>query len=714
MAELVKKLINSKNDSIESASNLSIEELESIIMYANDKYYNTDTPVITDALYDILIDFLKLKSPKSSVLKNIGAKVKSKNKIKLDYWLGSMNKIKPQFTNQLDSWISKYPDSYNLSDKLDGVSALLTYKANGTINMTTRGTAIEGTDITPIIKYLKLPSFDDVSKYCKEHKIKGNTLLPSYAKHDCNTLLSSYAKHDCNTLLSSYAKHDCNTLLSSYAKHDCNTNLIAFRGELIIKEKVFIKNWSDKLKNVRNSVAGLVNSITINPKLALDTDLVLYEIVDPFYPIEKQFKIINDIGFNLVTNKTFNTKVNNNLSFELLSKYLNERRTKSLYKIDGIIVTSTKIQKRNVKANPDYAFAFKDILEDQIAKTHVISIEWNISKDGFIIPTLLLEPVNIGGVEIKRATGYNAKFIVDNKIGPGSKLEIIRSGDVIPKVHNVLSTSKSGTADLPKSKWHWNETNVDIQLDDIISNSNVLIKNIYYFFSSLDTKGLGEKNVEKLINAGLNTIVKILSADKSMFLKVDGFKEKSANNLVLAIKSAMTNIPLAKFMAASNKLGPGLGHERMKTVLSIYPNILIDYKKWSKTDFINKIKSINGWEDKTAKLLVSNFENFINFYDSVKEYITIETVKNSITKASGVFTDKTIVFTGFRDKDLQSKIEIQGGKISSSISKNTDYLIVKDKSVLESPTDKIIKAISLDIKILTKDKLIKLLNKKYI
>ena len=389
---------------------------------------------------------------------------------------------------------------------------------------------------------------------------------------------------------------------------------------------------------------------------------------------------------------------------------MNERRTKSLYKIDGIIVTSTKIQKRNIKANPDYAFAFKDILEDQKAITHVISIEWNISKDGFIIPTLLLEPVNIGGVEIKRTTGYNAKFIVDNKIGPGSKLEIIRSGDVIPKVHNVLSTSKSGTADLPKSKWHWNETKVDIQLDDVKSNSNVLIKNIYYFFSSLNTKGLGEKNVEKLINAGLNTIVKILSADESMFLKVDGFKEKSAHNLVLAIKSAMTNIPLAKFMAASNKLGPGLGEERMKNVLSIYPNILMDYKKWSKTDFINNIKSINGWEDKTAKLLVSNFEIFINFYDSVKEYITIETVKNSI-KASGVFTDKTIVFTGFRDKDLQSKIEIQGGKISSSISKNTDYLIVKDKSVLDSPTDKIIKAINLNIKILTKDELIKLLNK---
>ena len=657
MSDLVKRLITSKKDSIEIASELSVEELESVITYTADKYYNTDISVITDALYDILIDFLKLKSPKSIVLKNIGAKVKSKNKVKLDYWLGSMDKIKPP-SNQLDIWINKYPSPYNFSDKLDGVSALLTYKVNGEITMATRGTATEGTDITPLIKYLNLPSFENVAKYCKTNKIKGEN------------------------------------------------NLIAFRGELIIKEKVFSENWSDKLKNGRNSVAGLVNSKTINPELALDTDLVLYEVIDPFYPIEKQFKIINDIGFNLVPNKTINSE----LSFELLSKYLNERRTKSLYKIDGIIVTSTNKQERNIKANPEYAFAFKDILEDQIATTHVISIEWNISKDGFIIPTLLLEPVNIGGVEIKRTTGYNAKFIVDNKIGPGSNLEIIRSGDVIPKVHKVLSPSKLGTADLPKSKWHWNETKVDIQLDDIISNSNVLIKNIYYFFSSLDTKGLGEKNVEKLIDAGLNSIVKILAADETNFLQVEGFKEKSAHNLVLAIKSAVTNIPIAKFMAASNKIGPGLGEERMKQVLSIYPNIMIDYKKWGKTEFINKIKEINGWEEKTASLLVSNFDHFINFYDSVKKYITLEAVNNN--KVEGPFTNKTVVFTGFRDKDLQGKIELQGGKISASISKNTDYVIVKDKTVLESPTDKINKAIELDIKILTKEKVVKLLDKK--
>jgi len=151
MAEIVKKLLKSKVDSVEVASNLSVEELEKVITYAADKYYNTQTPVITDALYDILIDFLKMREPKSQVLKTVGAKVKSKDKVKLDYWLGSMDKIKPP-SNQLESWSKKYKAPYNLSDKLDGVSALLTYKHNGQVKMFTRGTATEGMDITPLVK----------------------------------------------------------------------------------------------------------------------------------------------------------------------------------------------------------------------------------------------------------------------------------------------------------------------------------------------------------------------------------------------------------------------------------------------------------------------------------------------------------------------------------------------------------------------------------
>ena len=651
MAELVKKLKSNK-DPIEVSSDFTVEELEEIIVYTSDKYYNTSKAVITDALYDILIDFLKLRNPRSKILKNIGAKIKSKNKVKLDYWLGSMDKIKPP-SNQLTIWSKHYKPPYNLSDKLDGVSSLVIYRQDGSINMFTRGTATEGMDISHLIKYLNLPDFDTVSVYCKKHKIEG----------------------------------------------DKKKNLIAFRGELIINQKTFEKNWSATLKNGRNSVAGLVNSKTINPELASDTDLVLYEVVDPFYPIDKQFKIIKEIGFKIATNKTIDTE----LTYEYLSKYLKERRSKADYEIDGIIVTSCENQERNQKDNPDYAFAFKDVLDDQMAKTIVETIEWNISKDGLIKPTLILKPVTIGGVEIKRATGNNAKFIVENVLGPGAEIEIIRSGDVIPKVQKIIKPAKSGKPDLPKGSWSWNDTNVDIRLDNYEKSSDVLIKNIYYFFSKLDTKGLGEKNVEKMVEAGLDTIPKILAADQARFMTVEGFAEKSAQNLVDSIKIALTNVSLAKLMAASNKIGPGLGEERMKQILSVYPNIMNDYKKWSKKEFIEKLIEINGWEEKTSTLLVNNFDDFIKFYNSIQKYVTLEQVKTK-KLISGEFSGKTVVMTGFRDKSLQDKIESQGGKIGSSVSKNTDILIVKDQSVIDDPTEKVSKAVDLGIKIITKEK----------
>jgi len=656
MSEIIKKLLESEIDFIDRASKLSVNQLEKAINYASDEYYNYSNSVIEDSFYDILIDFLKLKEPKSKVLKIIGAKPKIKNKVKLDYWAGSMDKIKPP-SNQLKIWTKKYKPPYNFSDKLDGVSGLLIYTHDGQINMYTRGSAVEGTNITHLIKYLDLPEWDNIYQYCKKNKIKGDK------------------------------------------------NLIAFRGELIIKESIFKNNWSKTLKNGRNSVAGLVNSKTINPNLAYDTDFVVYEIIEPFYNITEQFKIISENNFITVNNKTINIPI----SFKFLSEYLKKRRNKSKYQIDGIIVTSCANNKRNIDGNPKYAFAFKDILEDQKAKTIVESIEWNISKDGFIKPTIILTPVNIGGVEIKRVTGNNAKFIVENKIGIGARLEIIRSGDVIPKIEKVIKISDSGKGELPSMNYNWNESKVDIILNNYKDDPNVLIKNIYYFFSKLETKGLGERNVEKMINAGLNTIPKILAADKETLLNVEGFGEKTADNLVKSIKKSISNVPLDKLISSSNKLGHGIGEEKVKQILNIYPNIILDYKKWSKKEFIDKIKEIDGWEEKTASLLVSNFNNFIIFYNSINKYITINKTYTINQIVKGEFTDKQVVFTGFRDKNLESQINTQGGKIGSTITKKTNFLIVKDKSIIDSPTDKVVKALSFGIKIITKNDLILML-----
>jgi len=649
MMDIIKKI---KSNALETISELSIKELEEIIVYVADKYYNTSISIIDDAIYDLLIDFLRLRDPKSKILKNIGAPLKSKNKVKLDYHVGSMNKIKPTDSNKFDSWIKNYKGPYNLSDKLDGVSALLVYKKNESIKLFTRGTATEGQDITVLIKYLNLPSFEEIKEYVSKKKIVS----------------------------------------------DNKDNLMAFRGELIINQKIFEKNWSNTLKNARNSVAGLVNSKNINSDLAKDTNLVLYEVVDPFLKIDDQFKILNELGFKVVKNKIVNT-----ISFEILSKYLRDRRSNGEYLIDGIIITDSKKHDRNTDGNPEYAFAFKDILEDQIAQSTIIKIEWNISKNGYLNPTVIIEPVSIGGVEIKRVSAHNAKYVVDNKLGVGAKIEIIRSGDVIPYIQKVIKPALK--IDLPKGKWHWNETEVDIISNDMESDE-LKIKNLQFFFSTLNTKGMGKKNVEKIYNSGLNTIEKILKAKESDLLKIEGFQEKTSSNLILAIKESLTNVNLAKLIAASNALGEGMGERRLKQVLDTYPNLITDYKKWSKKEFIDKIKELEGWEDKTSSVLVNNFDEFIKFYNKIKSYITLE---KKIEIKQSKLTGLTIVLSGFRDNDLQEKLESIGVKISSSVSKNTDYLVVKDQDTINEGTGKVQKAQDVGVKIITKEQLVKLI-----
>ena len=649
MAHIVKKIKQNPLDSIEE---LSIQELEEVIVYTSDKYYNSSKPVIDDATYDLLIDYLRLRDPKSNVLKNIGAPIKSKNKVKLDYHLGSMDKIKPSNPNKFEAWIKKYKGPYNLSDKLDGVSALLVYGKDKSIGLFTRGTATEGQDITVLIKYLKLPSYEEVKEYASKKKIAS----------------------------------------------DNEDNILAFRGELIINQKTFEKNWSNTLKNARNAVAGLVNSKKINADLAKDTHLVLYEVVDPFLKIDTQFKILNELGFKVVKNKTVDS-----ISYELLSKYLRERRTKGEYLIDGIIVTDSMKHERNEEGNPEYAFAFKDVLEDQVAQSTIIKIEWKISKNGYLNPTVVIEPVSIGGVKICRVSAHNAKYVVDNNLGVGAKIELIRSGDVIPYIQKVLKSASK--PDLPKSKWHWNETEVDIISDDMECD-DLKIRNLQAFFSTLITKGMGEKNVEKIYNSGINTVEKILKASEDDLLKIEGFKEKTASNLVAGIKDSLQNVSLAKLIAASNTLGEGIGECRMKQVLEAYPNLMTDYKKWTKKEFTNYIKELEGWEEKTSSVLVNNFGEFIKFYNKIKPYVTLET-KKKIKESK--LTGMTMVLSGFRDCVLQEKLELQGVKISSSVSKNTNYLVVKDQATIDEGTGKVEKAIDVGVKIITKEQLIKMI-----
>jgi len=650
MESLINNIIK---DPYNYSMTLTVNELEEVIKYTADKFFN-DKSIISDQIYDLLIDFLRHKEPKNKFLKQVGSGVKSKDKVKLDYYLGSMDKIKPP-SNQLEKWINKYNGPYILSEKLDGVSGLLIYKRNGDIKLYTRGTATHGVNITQLVKYIThIPSFDKIKEFINKNKI-----------------------------------------VSTHKE-----NLIAFRGEIIINKSIFESKWASTKSNARNTVSGVVNSKRIDPILAGSTYFVVYEIVDPHMKLLDQFNIINKMGFRAVHNKVFD-KIN----YENLSAYLKKRKASSKYIIDGIIVSNNESYKRNTSGNPEYAFAFKDILEDQKAISTIVEVEWKVSKDGYINPIVIINPVEIGGVTITRITAYNAKYVVDNKLGIGAKIELIRSGDVIPKILKVIEPTKKVV--LPDSEWEWNATKVDIILKGSTSKE-MKIKNIHYFFATLETKGLGEKVVEKIYDSGLKTIKDILDASKSDFLKADGFQEKSAENIVLSIKKAMTannsnNSGLSILMSASNQFGHGMGQRRMDIILEKYPKILEEHKKWTSLEFINKIKELSGWEEKTSQQFVANFPNFIKFYKSLKDHIKLKPIVAKKPNTTSKLNGQTIVLSGFRDKDLENKLKELDIKVGNSISKNTNLLVVKDKSVLDENTGKVKKATETGVKIITKE-----------
>lgn len=654
MESLINNIIK---DPYNYSMTLTVDSLEKVIKYTADKFFN-DKSVISDQIYDLLIDFLRHKDPKNKFLKQVGSEVKSKDKVKLDYYLGSMDKIKPP-SNQLDKWISKYNGPYVLSEKLDGVSGLLIYKRNGDIKLYTRGTATHGVNITPLVKYItQIPSFDKIKEFLNKNKITSTH----------------------------------------------KENLIAFRGEIIINRSIFESKWASTKSNARNTVSGVVNSKRIDPILAGSTYFVVYEIVDPHMKLLDQFKMIDDMGFRAVHSKVFD-KIN----YENLSAYLKKRKASSKYVIDGIIVSNNELYKRNTTGNPEYAFAFKDILEDQKAISTIVEVEWKVSKDGYINPIVIIKPVEIGGVTITRITAYNARFVVDNKLGIGAQIELIRSGDVIPKILKVIKPTNKVV--LPDSDWEWNETKVDIILKGSTSKE-MEIKNIHYFFATLDTKGMGEKVVEKIYDSGLKTIKDILDASKSDFLKADGFQEKSAENIVKSIKKAMSSnnsnsSGLSILMSASNQFGHGMGQRRMDIVLEKYPKILEDHKKWTSEEFINKIKELPGWEEKTSQQFVSKFPNFIKFYKSLKDHVKLKPIVAKKTNKTSKLSGQTIVLSGFRDKDLENKLKELDIKVGNSISKNTNLLVVKDKSIIDENTGKVKKAVDAKVKIITKEQLLK-------
>ena len=468
---------------------------------------------------------------------------------------------------------------------------------------------------------------------------------------------------------------------------------IVLRGEFIIKKSVFESNYKDDFANPRNFVAGVINQKKVEPEKYKTIDFVAYEIIKPILKPSEQFTYIESLENIILVKYENHVDITNNLLSDLLVNW----RESYEYEIDGIICIDDNIYPR-VTGNPEHAFAFKMVLSDQIAEAKVLDVIWTPSKDGYLKPRVQIEPIVLGGVTIEYATGFNAKFIKDNKIGVGSLIKLIRSGDVIPHIVEVIQSSSEPM--MPKDEYVWNSTNVDIMLENKETNETVINKTITGFFKIIGVEGLSTGNIKRIMEAGFNTIPKIIKMTKDDFLKVEGFKDKLATKISTGISEKIKSTTLPELMQATNIFGRGFGEKRFKMILNEEADILTS--KVSNEEKINKVKMISGMAEKTAKKFVDHIDEFNKWIlDAGLEYKLNENqvISENIDTTHPLY-NKKFVMTGFRDNDLIEKLKKVGAEMSSSVNKKTFLVIVKDKNI---STGKIDEARKLKLTIMTPD-----------
>jgi DNA ligase (NAD+) len=541
--------------------------------------------------------------------------------------------------HKVDKWTKKYDGPYIISDKLDGASVQLYKNDDGELFLYSRGDGKEGHDISHLLKYIKI----------------GN--LP---------------------------------------------NGTSIRGELIITKKNFneLLKIDPSKKNGRNTIAGLINSKTVDKEIAKKADFVCYSVLWPKYKQKKQNKLLKKWGFTVAE-----WKLVDSLDEEFLKNYLIKRKEKSEYEIDGIVCADNSSIYDETGGYPDHMFAFKILLDGQSVEATVKSVIWKISRHGYIKPKIEIYPVELMGTTITYATAFNAKYIVDNCIGRGTTIELIKGGEVIPYINKVLTKSKSGKPDLPDfNGYDWNETGVDFVITNTDDFDDVNTQILIHFFKKIGVKWLSEGIINNLVENGYDSIVKILKADFDDLCEIEGLGEKIINKIYEEIDRAFAECSLAEFMAASQIFGKGIGEKKINEILKVYPNILTMTK--SNDELFNLINEIPGYSDKTTSLFVDNLDKFKKFYKKlgeIKDLTRFENVK--IQKKGKLFDNVIIVMTGFRDGELEKFIETNGGKVGSSVSKKTSVLLYKDGTT-DLTTSKILQAKKLNVAIMSKNQFI--------
>lgn len=462
---------------------------------------------------------------------------------------------------------------------------------------------------------------------------------------------------------------------------------MAIRGELIIPWDIF-KSKAYGRVNPRNSVSGIINAKYPDKRVAATISFVTHGIIEPRYKHNDQLAKLSKMGFDVVPYSTTSSVIS-----EALAEKTYDRSKISPYPIDGLVCHDESKVYEHEGGYPTYAFAFKIVGEVMDAK--VIKVDWKTSRHAQIKPRIFVEPTKLSGATVERLTAHHANYVVSRKLGEGAIVKIVRSGEVIPYIVKVEKPSDN--VNMPNIDYVWDNNNVNIIA---VNKTTPGIKSLQmnFFFKTIGVKHISEQTLFKLAEHGYDDIFKFLSSTPDEMSKVKGVSEKVLNKVFKGIDDSMKNLKLPTLMAASGVFGKGIGTKKLAEVVSGYPDLL--KKEWTNKELYKALISLEGFAEKTSKQFVKNFNEFVDFFNRLTELYNLGyllEVPKKKSKKKSRFIGMKIVFTGFRNDDLKDIIESEGGKVTSSVSKNTDLLVYKG----EPGNSKYKKAMDIGIKLMS-------------
>jgi DNA ligase (NAD+) len=583
-------------------------------------------PILEDAEFDALERAFKELDPKNTYFLKVGSDVRG-GKVPLPFKMGSLDQV---YEGDTEKWIKAnglLDEYFVISDKLDGTSAAGIYDRKGVFNSAfSRGNGTMGADITRHIKHS--------ATVPKKVAINGLQVR-------CEAIIP----------------------VAKWPK---------------VKDETLSRSGRE-YKNARNYVAGKMNASETDQIFIDNLDIVVTSVESPELGKSEQFEQMRAQGF-LVT--PYIVVLGRDINDEFLTEHLTERRAKSEYEIDGIVVevddinARKRLPKTTSSLNPTYARKYKIAGADNLAQTKVVAVHWRVSKAGYLKPRVEIDPVDLAGVTITYATGFNAAFIRDNNIGPGAVIKITRAGDVIPYITEVVSGT---TAQMPDEKVHgamsYTEGDVDLVLDDLDASADARYYRILDAFKTLDVPFLRQGAVEKLIAEGFDTEAKIIKATDTELKKVLG--DSAGKKVFDGLKAKLNPVELPTLAGASQTLGRGVGVRKSTKLLAALDGSF-DNLPESPVAAARRIAEIEGFEQKTAVKIVNNLPKFKQFLADIDGYYTI--AEREKPPEDGELKGLVVVFTGVRDKELEKAIEAKAGRIGSSVNKETTHLVCKDPS----------------------------------